>query len=115
MRISDWSSDVCSSDLWLQRHLQVRLALGAPEVGEQQHPGALPGEVLDGRRRALEARRIGHLAAGHRHVEVDTHQHGLAGHVEVVERLELRNLSLAERIGWAASAAERSEENTSEL
>src|SRR3546814_7893628 len=40
------------------------------------------------------------------HVEVDAHQHGRAGHVEVVESLELRHRSLAEGIGLAARAAE---------
>src|SRR3546814_4779096 len=35
LRISDWSSDVCSSDLALARHLVA--AVGDPAVGLEQH------------------------------------------------------------------------------
>src|SRR3546814_5444640 len=38
MRISDWSSDVCSSDL-------PRLVLGQPAGGQRRHDGALVGVI----------------------------------------------------------------------
>ncbi len=69
----------------LQRHLRVRPALGPAEVGQQQHLRALGRKIADGRRRALQASRVAHLAAGHRHVEVDAHQHALSGDFRVIK------------------------------
>src|SRR3546814_11442937 len=42
MRISDWSSDVCSSDLLAQRHHVARLA---DDDGEDASPALGPGEA----------------------------------------------------------------------
>src|SRR3546814_13592497 len=47
MRISDWSSDVCSSDLL--RHLALRIA--DIDVGRQQHAVARIEEAAVGERR----------------------------------------------------------------
>src|SRR3546814_19064574 len=70
MRISDWSSDVCSSDLLrcafligLQEDLADRggddsvLALGhiGQGIAHEVHPAALPGGAHDAGDRALEA------------------------------------------------------------
>src|SRR3546814_6208446 len=57
MRISDWSSDVCSSDLLLDRQ-SLRAAPGAAE--HRLHAGALPqkGLCAAGRTRS-EERRVG--------------------------------------------------------
>ena len=67
----------------------VRAALRPAEMGEQDDLGALVGELEDGRRDALDAGRVGDLAVGDRHVEVDADQHALALDVaDVVERLE---------------------------
>ena len=77
-------------DQRLQRHLGHALAVGPAEVAEHDHLGALGRELAERRRGALDARRIGHLAVLHRHVEVDAHQHALAGHVDGIDRLEGR-------------------------
>src|SRR3546814_5860753 len=54
MRISDWSSDVCSSDL-LQPGGDVGRVIGSrfvrdPEIGEQERCGQLGGRFLHGER-----------------------------------------------------------------
>ena len=67
-------------DQRLQRHLGHALAVGPAEMAEHDHLGALVGELLQGRRGALDARGVGHLAVLHRHVEVDADQHALARH-----------------------------------
>ncbi len=75
-------------DQRLQRHPRHALAIGPAEVAEHDHPGPLVGEFLQGRRGALDAHRIAHLAVLHRHVEVDPHEDALAGHGEAVDGLE---------------------------
>src|SRR3546814_7104100 len=40
MRISDWSSDVCSSDLWHRQADQVEAETGVKRVGKRFHPFA---------------------------------------------------------------------------
>src|SRR3546814_3145208 len=62
MRISDWSSDVCSSDLF--RGARVVVALGAEAFGQaaehRDTPGARCGQpFVDGRRAPEGARRAG--------------------------------------------------------
>ena len=71
----------------LERLLRVA-ALRTAEVREQDHLAALVGDFLDGRHDALDARRIGDLAILHRHVEVDAHQHALAGDISGIEGAE---------------------------
>src|SRR3546814_9923451 len=107
MRISDWSSDVCSSDLSVER---MRQCLDARGVGAQKlfQRGRLP---LQSRLERL--RYAGRLAAeGSGHV-VET----LAcpvGHV--ADRLGLRLDGLAQALRRLVSLmAQRSEEHTSEL
>src|SRR3546814_13498472 len=56
MRISDWSSDVCSSDLWPPRHRQLYRER-APEVQHAEHRGlcgrpAEPGGLSAQRRQS---------------------------------------------------------------
>src|SRR3546814_14617214 len=51
MRISDWSSDVCSSDLHTRRLLQPFVAAGAPLSGRPR-PESQP-DLCGGRGRAL--------------------------------------------------------------
>jgi hypothetical protein len=73
----------------LQRELCRRLALGAAEVGENQHHGALVGQFGQRRHRRAQAGIVGHRAIGHGHVQVLADQHGLAGNVtDIVQRLE---------------------------
>ena len=62
---------------------------------QQDDLRALVGEFQDGRRDALDAGRVGHLAVGDRHVEVDADQHALAPDVaDPVERLECGHRAL---------------------
>ena len=49
----------------------------------------LSDDLADGRRDALDARRVGDLAVLHRHVEIDAHQHALALDVDVIEGAEV--------------------------
>ena len=74
----------------LQRELGVGAVLRAPEMREQHDLGALVGQFEDGRRDALDAGGVGHLAVGHRHVEIDPDEHALALDVaEVIEGAEM--------------------------
>ncbi len=66
----------------------VRAALGAAEMGEQNDLAALVGDLRDGRRDALDARRIGHAAVFGRHVEVDAQEDAFSRDIGVVERAE---------------------------
>ena len=66
----------------------VRAALGPAEMREQNDLAALVRDLRDGRRDALDARRIGHPAVLRRNVEIDAQQNALAGDVGVVERAE---------------------------
>src|SRR3546814_3262088 len=47
MRISDWSSDVCSSDLLARNGLKVRGIEAAPDVGGTWYWNRYPGCRLD--------------------------------------------------------------------
>src|ERR1700689_4460171 len=49
---------------------------------------ALPGDFEDGRRQAFDPRDVGNLAGGHRHVEVNAHEHALTIDVGVIETAE---------------------------
>src|SRR3546814_3165946 len=50
MRISDWSSDVCSSDLWLNAAVPEAIAGPLkPGQGVQATLAAFPGEIISGR------------------------------------------------------------------
>ena len=72
----------------LQRIGFVRAALRAAEMREQDDLAALVRDLLDRRRDALDARRVGDAAVLGRNVEVDAQQHALAGDVGVVEGAE---------------------------
>src|SRR6516162_2856763 len=60
----------------------------APEMGEQDHLTALVGNLADGRSHALDAVHVGDLTVLDRHVEIDAHEHALAPHVGLIERVE---------------------------
>ena len=72
----------------LERIGLVRAALGPAEMREQNDLAAFVRDFRDGRRNALDARRIGHAAVFRRNVEIDAQEHAFAGHVGVVERAE---------------------------
>src|SRR3546814_20224327 len=110
MRISDWSSDVCSSDLLLGGGADVDEQRGVVGDFRRQHAGdarllllvqhlaGLVGEVLDARRQpgaAVVAAQEAEVAAF-----VDVAPDGLRRHVEVVgERLEIGGASCGDRVG----------------
>ncbi len=71
-----------------QRHLGIRLALRAAEMGEQDRLAALVGDFVDGRCDGTDARVVADLAVRHRHVEIDADEDALAGEIGVVERAE---------------------------
>ena len=72
-----------------QRKFGVLLALGATEMGEDQHLHAAIGQFQHGRHRRTQARVVADRPFVHRHVEVFAHQHGLAADVaHIVECLE---------------------------
>src|SRR3546814_10369098 len=92
MRISDWSSDVCSSDLQI-----------AGGVGEDRLEGLR-------RRRQLPALQEGHAVL--RHQDAARRQAGLR---LAVEALAEQHLARAKGIGRVDDGNVRSEEHTSEL
>ncbi len=58
-------------------------------MGEEDDFGALAGQFEYRRRHALDTGRVGNLAVFDRHIEVDAHEHALAGDVgEIVEGFE---------------------------
>src|SRR5215471_257024 len=57
-------------------------------MGEQDHLAALVGNLPDGRSHALDAGRVRDLAVLDRHIEIDAHEHALAPHVSLIERVE---------------------------
>src|ERR1043165_3284894 len=71
---------------------------------EQDHLAALVGDLRDRRRDARDARCIGDLAVLHRHVEVDAHEHALAGEICLIERFEGRHARPA--MPWSSLRAE---------
>src|SRR3546814_8671999 len=116
MRISDWSSDVCSADLHLARRLRVggqldhRLDRVADDV-------ALPGgeEVHDEARGCLEGHTLGRGRGGVHEIEARA-LGGFLGRLQHVD--DLRRLAdllpVAEGLLLAGGEA-RSEAHTSEL
>ena len=55
---------------------------------EKDDLAAFVGDLRDGRRDPLDARRIGHAAAFGRHIEIDPQENALAGDIGVVEGAE---------------------------
>ncbi len=66
-------------------------ALRAAEMRHHDDLGAAADERLDGRREALDAGRVGHLAVPDRYVQIGAQQHPLAGDVEIVRRAKPRH------------------------
>ncbi len=71
----------------LERLLRIA-PLGAAEMRQQDHLGALVGDLGDGGRHALDARCVADDAVLNRDVQVDAHQHALSLHVDVVKGAE---------------------------
>src|SRR3546814_7329105 len=111
MRISDWSSDVCSSDLGLA--VDIALDVAAPQLADQRE-FVLQFDALGG---GLHAQRF-----GERDDRLDDRGVAVAGdrraaHERLVDLdlVERRFLQIAERRIAGAEIVGRSEENTSEL
>src|SRR3546814_1364627 len=115
MRISDWSSDVCSSDLGLA--VDIALDVAAPQLADQRE-FVLQFDALGG---GLHAQRL-----GERDDRLDDRGVAVAGdrraaHERLVDLdlVERRLLQIAERRLAGAEIVERephrSEEHTSEL
>src|SRR3546814_7486889 len=113
MRISDWSSDVCSSDLYPEKHVGASGRTGegcAAEAGACRHP--LKGRSGRGHLRA-------HAAAHHpwrRHVPGDLRLR-LAGRLDADEEVRCRR-GLVDPVLQGARllrSEHRSEAHTSEL
>src|SRR3546814_5264146 len=112
MRISDWSSDVCSSDLRLGE-LQVPVAVGVPDELVERLRGLVEAVVLDG------AAHLG-LDLGELADDPAVHPLAVAGRIEAglvaafVHLAEARGVpDLGAEVAIALDA--RSEEHTSEL
>ena len=73
-----------------RRQRQLRVApLRPAQVGQQhQSLGALLAQLAQGRQRGPDAGVVGDLAVAQRDVEVHPRYDGLAGHVEVVQRVQ---------------------------
>src|SRR3546814_8400347 len=107
MRISDWSSDVCSSDLTDKTHLRraVRRTDAALVAGGRLHHGSLPVLAAAQGTGALQRR------ARHRCDERGDGAGGAAAALRTLLRRSGQDLSTAQLAG----NQRRSEEHTSEL
>jgi hypothetical protein len=73
-----------------QRLRRIR-PLRPPEMRHDDNLGAFRDQRLDGRRQALDTRRIGDLAVLDRDVQIGADQHALPPDIEIVERAEPRH------------------------
>src|SRR3546814_6544473 len=109
MRISDWSSDVCSSDLFAP---VLHPALAGPGLSVKHHNPAL-------RRRRWLAGYAPGLAASRRRYPAPRapHRPALAQNATVAAAAQGRSVWQSTRPDWRTAylAADRSEEHTSEL
>ena len=69
-----------------ERSVRSRLALGAPEMGQNHDPTSLARNLSDGRQDAGQSGRVGNDPVLDRHVEVDADQHALALNIDSIDR-----------------------------
>src|SRR3546814_3199875 len=115
MRISDWSSDVCSSDLLSDRYSRAdrMLALGAgadDAVGWAENPIEVVARIASLVRRSRLA--AGQLGAGELRIDLIDRRVERAGRLI---RLPLREFDLLANLARVPGRPVRSEEHTSEL
>src|SRR3546814_4578941 len=103
MRISDWSSDVCSSDLRRVVRHEIDDQLHAPRVRLRQQPV----EVRERAEDRIDIAVIGDVVAEVRH------RRGIEGRQP--EHVDAEPFQIAEPALHARKIADRSEEHTSEL
>src|SRR3546814_1684783 len=103
MRISDWSSDVCSSDLWDIMIVQGQLVVRAVDYLSSPYGMMDPYEEI---RKAADRSRQVHSTIGHlvQQADVGSSRLGVENGENIVPQL----------CNWAAAPG-RSEEHTSEL
>src|SRR3546814_18706487 len=104
MRISDWSSDVCSSDLALEAAFDDMVIVAAVEIFDvQRDPGGL-GEAVE---EMLHHLRVPFADALHGEIRLE-HQPGTPGNVQrqAGQRLVHRGID-ADVAGYAALVAQR--------
>src|SRR3546814_3426254 len=114
MRISDWSSDVCSSDLGTERAAHADLAAAAQELRQQQADGI---EQADRQERERQPGLNAHVGGHHVVVVKPLHQGAqadVAGAREAAHGLLLRGV-IVEEAAISGYRFLRSEEHTSEL
>ena len=75
----------------LQRQARDAAALGTAEMGQQDHFRTGLAQEFDRRQRRLQAGIVGDDAILHRHIEIDAHQHALAGDVSVLNTADRRH------------------------
>src|SRR3546814_4227192 len=86
MRISDWSSDVCSSDLLTIEAGEFVVFLGPSGCGKSTLLRMIAGlETVDGGEIRIGERRVDHLPPGARGVAMVFQQYALYPHMSVRE------------------------------
>src|SRR3546814_1885701 len=125
MRISDWSSDVCSSDLALSYAARNDVKPGHLQALLEGYEGGLKGVVAAERamRRPAESGRLAHsievrqwLRSAAPAVHIDFTPEGEEEFVLLVARRDATGLSVIDSVPHNAALVERrSEEHTSEL
>src|SRR3546814_6868525 len=108
MRISDWSSDVCSSDLEIARRFDLRHRLAQPQAGGVDVGDGVAGHaLLPGRgeedRRTVRGAKVVALAVPRRRV------------VDLEEELQQLAVADARRVEHDLHRLGRSEDHPSEL
>ena len=87
-----------------QAQLCRRLPLRTTEVRHEHHGRILAHQVLDRRNRRGDARVIRDLPVVHRHVEVDAHEHALAGNLLAGNRGQFAQLGVGRHQATPARA-----------
>src|SRR3546814_9945501 len=118
MRISDWSSDVCSSDLLLEARAEVadqpgQFRLEHEAEVEQQQCGAAAFQI-GAQRRALGRQEHG-ARAGDDRQRAGLRYAGVGGGDQLAGLVALRLQGAAQPADAVALGLDRSEEHTSEL
>src|SRR3546814_4710103 len=108
MRISDWSSDVCSSDLGRLAGLDQPFGGGGEERRQIVLDDSQPAQERPCPRGRVERPRGGDLLAAHRRGAVEQPARGGHSH-------HCRDLGAAARLAEHHHPSRRSEEHTSEL
>lgn len=69
-----------------QAERRIALAVRSPEVRDHHDASAAAGELVQRRSQPFESGGVDHASVLYRDVKVGSHQHGLAGDVDAIER-----------------------------